>query len=65
MNLTTRLINIFSNCGIFFITPLAGTALAQAPSIEAAFYSMMIGLILSASREGLDFVREKERKKHR
>ena len=60
----TRLINIFSNGGMYFIAPLAGTTLAQAPSIEASLYSMMIGIILSASREGLDFVRQQERKKY-
>ena len=60
----TRLINIFSNGGMYFVTPLVGTTLANSPSIEASFYSMLIGIVLSASREGLDFVRQQERKKY-
>ena len=60
----TRLINIFSNGGMYFITPLVGTTLAQAPSIEVALYTMTVGLILSACREGFDHVRERERKRH-
>ena len=59
----TRLINIFSNGGMFFVTPLVGTTLAQSPSVEAALYSMLIGIILSASREGLDYVKQQERKR--
>jgi len=48
---------------MYFVVPLAGTTLADAPSLVASLYSMLIGLILSASREGLDFVRLQERKK--
>lgn len=58
-----RLVNILANSGMYFVAPLAGTTLAQAPSIEASLYSMMIGLIVSASREGLDYVRYQERRK--
>ena len=60
----TRLINIFSNGGMYFVTPLVGTTLANSPSIEASLYSMLIGMILSASREGLDHVRRQERQKN-
>ena len=63
MTWKVRLVNILANSGMYFIAPLAGTTLAQAPSIEASVYSMMIGLIISASREGLDYVRIQERKK--
>ena len=62
--ITTRLINIFSNGGMYFVTPLVGTILAQSPSVEASLYSMLIGIILSASREGFDYVRAQERKRH-
>jgi hypothetical protein len=31
--------------------------------VEASIYSMAIGMILSASREGLDYVRVQERKR--
>lgn len=61
--LQDRLINIFANGGMYFVTPLVGTTLAQAPSMEAALYSCFIGIILSASREGLDFVKQNERKR--
>jgi len=63
--LQDRLINIFANGGIYFVLPLVGTTLAQAPSIEGALYTMVVGLILSASREGLDHVKERERKRRR
>lgn len=53
-----RFVNVLSNSGMYFVVPLVGTTLASAPSVEAALYSMTIGLILSASREGLDYVRE-------
>jgi len=58
-----RIVNILSNSGIYFITPLAGTTLASSPSVEASLYTMMIGTILSASREGLDYVRQHSREK--
>jgi len=61
--ITTRLVNIFANSGMYFVTPLVGTTLAQVPSVEASVYSMVIGMVLSASREGLDYVRIQERKK--
>jgi len=62
-NWKVRLINIFANSGMYFIIPLAGTTIAEAPSLLAALYSMLIGTILSASREGLDYVREQQSKK--
>ena len=58
-----RIINIFANAGMYFIAPLVGTTIDGAPSIAAALYTMLVGLILSASREGLDYVRQQERKK--
>ena len=56
----TRLINILANTGMYFIIPYTGSAVVAAPSLEIAFFSMIIGLILSASREGLDYVRVQE-----
>jgi len=61
--ITTRIINILSNGGMYFVTPLVGTTLAQVQSIEASIYTIIIGMVLSASREGLDYVRQQERKK--
>jgi hypothetical protein len=51
-----------SNSGLYFVIPYTGSALAQVPSFEIAIFSMTIGLVLSASREGLDYVREQNRK---
>ena len=62
-NWKVRVINIFANSGMYFIVPLAGSTIAEAPSLAAALYSMLIGTILSASREGLDYVREQQTKK--
>jgi hypothetical protein len=45
---------------MYFVTPLVGTTLAQSPNLEASFYSMLIGIILSASREGLDYIQFKQ-----
>ena len=61
--ITTRLINILANTGMYFIIPYTGSAIAQVPSLEIAFFSMIIGLVLSASREGLDYVRMQEMRK--
>lgn len=55
------ILRIFGNAGLYFITPLAGTTLAQAPSIEASLYSTLIGVILSASREALFIVDTRKR----
>ena len=61
--ISTRIINILANSGMYFIIPYTGSALAQVPSLEIALFSMIVGLILSASREGIDYVREQERKR--
>ena len=53
-----RSINILANAGQWFVIPYAGTAIASIPSLEVAAFTMMIGVIMSASREGLDYVRE-------
>ena len=53
-----RIINILANSGQWFVIPYAGSAIAQVPSLEIATFTMIIGLIMSASREGLDFTRE-------
>lgn len=53
-----RTVNILANSGMYFAIPYAGSAIAQVPSIEVAGFSMMIGLIISASKEGLEFVKE-------
>jgi hypothetical protein len=57
-----RLVNILSNSGMYFVVPYIGSAVITVPSLEIALFSGTIGLILSASREGLDYVREQTRK---
>jgi len=54
-----RWLRIMGNTGMYFVSPLAGTTLAQAPSIEASLYSCLVGFIISASREALDAAKEK------
>jgi len=61
--ISTRIINILANTGMYFIIPYTGSAVAATPSLEIATFSMIIGLILSASREGLDYVRMQEMRK--
>jgi hypothetical protein len=57
------LARITGNTGMYFITPLAGTTLAQIPSIETSLYCCMIGFILASSRELLDYGRQKQNRK--
>lgn len=56
------LARIGGNTGIYFVTPLAGTTLANSPSIEASLYCCAIGFLLAASREMLDYGRQKSRR---
>lgn len=58
------ILRILGNAGLYFITPLAGTTLAQAPSIEASLYSTLIGIIISASREALYVVDTRKRSRN-
>lgn len=60
--ITTRIVNILANAGQWFAVPYAGSAIAQVPSLEIAMFTMFIGVVLSASREGFSYVREQERK---
>ena len=60
-----RIINILSNSGLFFALPYAGSALDGAPDLDIALFVGFMGLILSASREGFDYVRQEERKRRK
>lgn len=51
---------IFGNTGLYFVTPYAGTAMAGSPSLEAAGFTALIGLILSASRELVEYGKSRE-----
>jgi len=65
MCIKIRIVNILANAGQWFVLPYAGSAIAQTPSLEIAVFTMLIGLMASSSREGLDYVRQEERKKRR
>ncbi len=49
------LARILGNTGMYFVTPYAGSAMAGIPSIETALFTALIGLILSGSREMMDY----------
>ncbi len=49
------LARIIGNTGMYFVTPYAGSAMAGIPSIETALFTALIGLILSGSREMMDY----------
>lgn len=46
---------IIGNAGIFFVTPYIGSTLAGSPSLDTALWSVLIGLVLSTSREAIEF----------
>lgn len=46
---------VMGNAGIFFVTPYLGSTLAGVPSVETALWSVLVGLILSSSREVIEF----------
>ena len=52
---TRPLARVLGNTGLYFVTPYAGSAMAGMPSIETALFTALIGLILSASRELVDY----------
>ena len=52
---TRPLARILGNTGMYFVTPYAGSAMAGIPSIETALFTALIGLILSGSREMMDY----------
>jgi len=49
------LARVIGNTGLYFVTPYAGSAMAGLPSIETALFTSLIGLILSTSRELVEF----------
>jgi hypothetical protein len=53
------LARVFGNAGLYFVTPYAGTTIAGVPSIEVAIYTALIGIILSGSRELIEYGKER------
>ncbi len=60
MEVRYPLARVLGNAGIFFITPYAGSTLAGVPSIETALWTMILGLVASASREAIEYGKQKE-----
>lgn len=50
---------VIGNAGMYFVTPYAGSTLAGVPSLEIAFFTALIGLILSTSRELVEYGKER------
>ena len=48
---------VFGNTGMYFVAPYAATHAAGIPNLEVALWSMVIGLILAASREAAAYGR--------
>jgi hypothetical protein len=57
---TRPLARIMGNAGMYFVTPYTGSALAGAPSLDIAAFTALVGLILSASRELIEYGKQRE-----
>jgi len=57
---TRPIARVIGNTGLYFVTPYAGSAMAGLPSIETALFTALIGLVLSASRELIEYGKERE-----
>jgi len=49
------LARVIGNTGLYFVTPYAGSAMAGLLSLETALFTALIGLILSSSRELVEY----------
>ena len=54
MTLKASIQRIFGNAGMYFVSPYIGSGITGALNLEIAFWAMVIGLILSTSRELLE-----------
>jgi hypothetical protein len=55
MTLKKALARVLGNSGTYFTAPYLGSTLAGIPSLEIALYTAIIGLILSTSRELIEY----------
>ncbi len=47
---------VLGNAGMYFVAPYAGSGLAEGiPNMEIAAFTALVGLILSASREAIEY----------
>jgi len=55
------LARILGNTGLLFVTPYAGSAMADGiPSLEIALFSALVGLIATSSRELIEYGKQRE-----
>ena len=59
MTLKYSVMRIFGNAGLFFVAPYTGSAIIGTPSLEISLWTMLIGLMLSTSREMLENAKSK------
>lgn len=57
MTVLKAMARVIGNSGMFFVTPYLGSTIAGIPSLEIALYTTLIGLILSTSRELIEYGR--------
>tara|TARA_R110000824_G_scaffold119329_1_gene273363 strand:+ start:299 stop:514 length:216 start_codon:yes stop_codon:yes gene_type:complete len=57
MTFMKAIARVIGNSGMFFVTPYLGSTIAGVPSLEIALYTTLIGLILSTSRELIEYGR--------
>lgn len=58
---TRPLARILGNSGMYFIAPYAGSGLANGiPSVEIAGFTALVGLVISASRELIEYGKERK-----
>ena len=55
MTVLKAIARVIGNSGMFFVTPYLGSTIAGVPSLEIALYTTLIGLILSTSRELIEY----------
>ena len=55
MTILKAISRVIGNSGMFFVTPYLGSTIAGVPSLEIALYTTVIGLILSTSRELIEY----------
>ena len=55
MTILRAIARVTGNSGMFFVTPYLGSTIAGIPSLEIALYTTLIGLILSTSRELIEY----------
>lgn len=54
------LARVIGNAGMYFVTPYVGSGLATGlPHLDTALWTALIGLVLSASRELIEYGKER------